>query len=57
MFRPLTLHLSPGVLTGKGEYVLRVAEVVRYQAEGKHNRYRLKHPSELKSILSSPGAS
>ena len=35
--------------------VLRVAEVVRYQADGKHNRYRLKHPGEVKSILSALG--
>jgi predicted transcriptional regulator len=32
--------------------VLRVAEVVRYQTDGKRNRYRLKHPSEIKGILS-----
>jgi len=32
--------------------VLRVAEVVRYQADGKRNRYRLKHPSEIKGVLS-----
>jgi predicted transcriptional regulator len=32
--------------------VLRVAEVVRYQADGKRNRYRLKHPGEVRSILS-----
>ena len=30
---------------------LRLAEVVRYDTDGKHNRYRLKHPSEPKSIL------
>jgi DNA-binding transcriptional ArsR family regulator len=32
--------------------VLRVAEVVRYQTDGKRNRYRLKHPSEIKGVLS-----
>ena len=31
---------------------LRLAEVVRYQADGKRNRYRLKHPSEIKGVLS-----
>ena len=30
---------------------LRLAEVVRYDTDGKRNRYRLKHPSEVKSIL------
>ena len=32
--------------------VLRVAEVVRYQQDGRWNRYRLKHPSEVKGVLS-----
>lgn len=32
--------------------VLRVAEVVRYRTDGKRNRYRLKHPSEMKGVLS-----
>jgi hypothetical protein len=35
--------------------VLRVAEVVRYQADGRRNRYRLKHPGEVKGILSALG--
>jgi predicted transcriptional regulator len=30
---------------------LRLAEVVRYDTDGKRNRYRLKHPSEVRSIL------
>ena len=30
---------------------LRLAEVVRYQTEGRHARYRLKHPREVKRIL------
>jgi DNA-binding transcriptional ArsR family regulator len=30
---------------------LRLAEVVRYDTDGKRNRYRLNHPSEAKSIL------
>jgi hypothetical protein len=32
--------------------VLRVAEVVRYQMDGRRNRYRLKHPSEVRGVLS-----
>jgi predicted transcriptional regulator len=32
--------------------VLRVAEVVRYQMDGRRNQYRLKHPTEVKGILS-----
>ena len=32
---------------------LRLAEVVRYQTEGRHARYRLKHPREVKRILDS----
>ncbi len=32
--------------------VLRVAEVVRYQTDGRRNRYRLKHPSEIRGVLS-----
>ena len=31
---------------------LRLAEVVRYESDGKRNRYRLKHPSEVRSVLS-----
>jgi DNA-binding transcriptional ArsR family regulator len=30
---------------------LRLAELVRYEPEGRHTRYRLKHPHELKRIL------
>jgi predicted transcriptional regulator len=30
---------------------LRLADVVRYDTDGKRNRYRLKHPSEVNSIL------
>ena len=30
---------------------LRLAEVVRYDTDGKRNRYRLEHPSEVKSLL------
>lgn len=30
---------------------LRLGEVVRYQSDGKRNLYRLKHPSEVKSVL------
>ena len=30
---------------------LRLAEVVRYETEGRHARYRLKHPREVKKIL------
>jgi DNA-binding transcriptional ArsR family regulator len=32
--------------------VLRVAEVVRYQQDGRRNRYRLKHPGEVRGVLS-----
>jgi DNA-binding transcriptional ArsR family regulator len=32
--------------------VLRVAEVVRYNADGRRNRYRLKHPTEVRGVLS-----
>ena len=31
--------------------VLRVAEVVRYQMDGRRNQYRLKHPSEVRGVL------
>ncbi len=31
---------------------LPLAEVVRYESDGKRNRYRLKHPSEVRSLLS-----
>ena len=30
---------------------LRLAGVVRYDTDGKRNRYRLKHPSEVRSVL------
>jgi len=30
---------------------LRLVEVVRYETEGRHARYRLKHPREVKKIL------
>jgi predicted transcriptional regulator len=30
---------------------LRLAEVVRYDTDGKRNRYRLKHPREVRSVL------
>ncbi len=30
---------------------LRLAEVVRYETEGRHARYRLKHPREIRRIL------
>ena len=30
---------------------LRLAEVVRYETEGRHARYRLKHPREIRKIL------
>jgi len=32
--------------------VLRVAEVVRYNADGRRNQYRLKHPTEVREVLS-----
>jgi DNA-binding transcriptional ArsR family regulator len=32
---------------------LRLAEVVRYDTDGKHNRYRLKHPGEVRNVLAS----
>lgn len=32
---------------------LRLAELVRYEAEGRHARYRLKHPREVRRILQS----
>lgn len=31
---------------------LRLGEVVRYESDGKLNRYRLKHPGEARSVLS-----
>ena len=31
--------------------VLRVAEVVRYNTDGRRNRYRLKHPTEVSGVL------
>ena len=30
---------------------LRLGEVVRYESDGKRNRYRLKHPGEVRSLL------
>ena len=30
---------------------LRLADVVRYETEGRHARYRLKHPREIRRIL------
>jgi DNA-binding transcriptional ArsR family regulator len=30
---------------------LRLAELVRYETEGRHTRYRLKHPREVRRIL------
>lgn len=30
---------------------LRFADVVRYETEGRHARYRLKHPREIRRIL------
>ena len=30
---------------------LRLADVVRYDSDGKHNYYRLKHPSEIPQVL------
>ena len=32
---------------------LRLADVVRYDTDGKRNRYRLKHPSEVRNGLAS----
>jgi predicted transcriptional regulator len=32
---------------------LRLADVVRYDTDGKRNRYRLKHPSEVRNVLAS----
>ncbi len=31
---------------------LRLAEIVRYETNGRHARYRLKHPREVRQILS-----
>lgn len=31
--------------------VLRLAEVVRYETEGRQARYRLKHPREVRKVL------
>jgi len=30
---------------------LRLAEIVRYNTDGKRNLYRLKHPSEMRGVL------
>src|SRR5712692_1553353 len=61
MFRSLLLHRHSnlwrktvqcqGVSPVLG--ALRLAEVVPYNTDGKRNRYRLKHPSEVRSVLSS----
>ena len=32
---------------------LRLADVVRYDTDGKRNRYRLKHSSEVRNVLAS----
>jgi len=32
---------------------LRLAEVVRYDTDGKRNQYQLKHPSEVRNVLAS----
>ena len=32
---------------------LRLAEIVRYETDGKRNLYRLKHPSEVRNVLAS----
>lgn len=32
---------------------LRLAEVVRYESDGKHNYYRLKHPGDIRQLLAS----
>ena len=34
--------------------VLRLADVVRYDSDGKRNYYRLKHPSEIRQVLAAP---
>ncbi len=34
---------------------LRVADVVRYETEGKHVSYRLKHPGEIRGVLEALG--
>lgn len=34
---------------------LRLADVVRYEAEGKWTRYRLKHPREVRRLLDALG--
>ena len=30
---------------------LRLVDVVRYDSDGKHNHYRLKHPGEIRQVL------
>ena len=32
---------------------LRLAEIVRYNSDGKRNLYRLKHPGEVRNVLGS----
>jgi DNA-binding transcriptional ArsR family regulator len=32
---------------------LRLAEIVRYETDGKRNLYRLKHPTEVRNVLAS----
>ncbi len=54
-------ELSPSeIARGVGRSVQRVstvlgalhlAEVVRYDTDGKHNRYRLKHPGEVRGVI------
>ena len=29
----------------------RLADMVRYDSDGKHNYYRLKHPGEIRQVL------
>jgi hypothetical protein len=41
------LDLSPFLSLG----ALRLAEVVRYDTDGKRNRYRLKHRGEVRGVI------
>ena len=36
-----------------GDLLRRLAEVVRYESDGKHNYYRLKHPGDIRQLLAS----